>query len=115
MPPRKTTDFGVLFEALVEDLRIQVAASVDRTLGDLGKRLARLERRLDQLDPANALGDEAGAKRVCALCDRGPVARGLCSAHYQQWRYRERKSSNVVDMKTAMILAKKRGEVSADN
>ena len=32
MPPRKTTDFGALFESLIEDLRIQVAASVD--LGD---------------------------------------------------------------------------------
>ena len=26
------------------------------------------------------------------MCERGAVARGLCSAHYQQWRYRERKT-----------------------
>ena len=38
MPPRKTTDFGELFESLIEDLRIQVAASVDRTLSDFAKR-----------------------------------------------------------------------------
>lgn len=94
MPPRKTTDFGALFEALIEDLRIQVAAAVDRTLSDFGKRLSRLERRLDQLDPGTALaaGQEL-SRRVCALCERRAVARGLCSAHYQQWRYRERKTS----------------------
>jgi len=92
MPPRKTTDFGALFESLIEDLRIQVAASVDRTLSDFGKRLARIERRLDQLDPANATAQSSSARRVCALCDRSAVARGLCSAHYQQWRYRERKT-----------------------
>ncbi len=92
MPPRKTTDFGALFESLIEDLRIQVAASVDRTLSDFGKRLSRMERRLDQLDPANASSDTTSTRRICALCDRTAVARGLCSAHYQQWRYRERKT-----------------------
>ncbi len=93
MPPRKTTDFGALFESLIEDLRIQVAASVERTLGDFARRLARLERRLDQLDPENAPAEQSAASsRICALCERASVARGLCSAHYQQWRYRERKT-----------------------
>lgn len=93
MPPRKTTDFGALFEALVEDLKIQVAASVDRNLGDLAKRLARLERRLDQFDTnAASHSEQHASRRPCALCDRRSVARGLCSAHYQQWRYRERKA-----------------------
>ena len=92
MPPRKTTDFGALFESLIEDLRIQVAASVDRTLSDFNKRLARIERRLDQIDPSNATTEATGVRRICALCDRASVARGLCSAHYQQWRYRERKT-----------------------
>jgi hypothetical protein len=92
MPPRKTTDFGALFESLIEDLRIQVAASVDRTLSDFSKRLARIERRLDQIDPANATSETNQARRICSLCERPAVARGLCSAHYQQWRYRERKS-----------------------
>ena len=95
MPPRKTTDFGALFESLIEDLRIQVAASVDRTLSDFSKRLSRIERRLDQLDPQNAGTDGVAARRICALCERGAVARGLCSAHYQQWRYRERKTRLV--------------------
>ena len=94
MPPRKTTDFGALFESLIEDLRIQVAASVDRTLSDFSKRLARIERRLDQLDPANASNEQqtSAPRRICSLCEKPAVARGLCSAHYQQWRYRERKS-----------------------
>jgi hypothetical protein len=91
MPPRKSTDFGALFEALIEDLRIQVAASVDRTLSDFNKRIARIERRLDQLDPASAPEDVVTQRRICSLCDSVAVARGLCSAHYQQWRYRERK------------------------
>lgn len=95
MPPRKTTDFGALFEALIEDLRIQVAASVDRTLSDFAKRLARLERRLDQMDTGSAAPEQAVNRRVCALCDRRAVARGLCSAHYQQWRYRERKTRHA--------------------
>ena len=92
MPPRKTTDFGTLFESLIEDLKIQVAASVDRTLSDFGKRLTRIERRLDQLDPENADSEASASRRTCALCEREAVARGLCSAHYQQWRYRERKA-----------------------
>ena len=91
MPPRKSTDFGALFESLIEDLRIQVAASVDRTLSDFNKRIARIERRLDQLDPSSAQEEQPVQRRSCSLCERPSVARGLCSAHYQQWRYRERK------------------------
>jgi hypothetical protein len=91
MQPRKTTDFGALFDMLTEDLRMQVAASVERTLGEFNRRLARIERRLDQLDPSNAVEAPAPA-RICSVCERAAMARGLCSAHYQQWRYRERKS-----------------------
>ena len=65
MPPRNTTDFGALFESLIEDLRIQVAASVERTLSEFNKRLSRIERRLDQVDPHNATVDAQTASRVC--------------------------------------------------
>src|SRR5688572_14015135 len=92
MPPRRTTDFGAVFEALVEDLRIQVAASVDNTLSEIEKRIGRIERRLDALDPQNARAETAASKRACVVCGRASVARGLCSAHYQQWRYRSRKT-----------------------
>ena len=122
MPPRKTTDFGVLFESLIEDLRIQVAASVDRTLSDFNKRLSRIERRLDQLDPGNAITDGNAARRICSLCDRAAVARGLCSAHYQQWRYRERKtrltrkrSPNLSVVPNTLLLSTKPPELPADN
>lgn len=122
MPPRKTTDFGALFESLIEDLRIQVAASVDRTLSDFGKRLARMERRLDQLDPGNATVDGNAARRICSLCDRAAVARGLCSAHYQQWRYRERKtrlthkhSPNLSVVPNTLILTPNPTELPTDN
>jgi hypothetical protein len=123
MPPRKTTDFGALFESLIEDLRIQVAASVDRTLSDFGKRLARIERRLDQLDPANANADASASRRICSLCDKVAVARGLCSAHYQQWRYRERKTPRPtrrsthaqVPVQNPIVLTTKPQELSANN
>ena len=90
MPPRQTADFGALVEALVEDMRIQVATSVDKTLGDFARRISRLERRVEQFseNPTRAF---QGNKRRCTLCENRAVARGLCSAHYQQWRYRERK------------------------
>lgn len=93
MPPRKTTDFGALFESLIEDLKIQVAASVDERLSDFEKRLTRIERRLDGLDPSNATEKRRTERRSCLLCERPAVARGLCSAHYQQWRYRQRKAT----------------------
>ncbi len=94
MPPRKTTDFGALFESLIEDLRIQVAASFDQSLSEIEKRIARIEKRLEQLDPSQtpAATDEAHPRRVCSVCGKTSVARGLCSAHYQQWRYRVRKA-----------------------
>ena len=119
MPPRKTTDFGALFESLIEDLRIQVAASVERTLSDFNKRLARIERRLDQVDPHNATADVTKNSRVCSLCDRNAVARGLCSAHYQQWRYRERKTRltrrSGIEMPPTVVLPAKSTELSVNN
>lgn len=131
MPPRKTTDFGALFESLIDDLRIQVAASVDRTLSDFGKRLARVEKRLDALDPESSREEPIINRRICSLCERQAVARGLCSAHYQQWRYRERKTrlaervqnssenrgqdyNSVGSMETTLFLANQRPE-SIDN
>jgi len=92
MPPRRTTNFGELFEALVEDLRVRVAASVEQRLGEFDKRLSRLEKRVDQLSPETSQPAVVAQRKTCTLCERPAVARGLCSAHYQQWRYRERKS-----------------------
>ncbi|MEO1481875.1 MAG: hypothetical protein AAFU77_07195 [Myxococcota bacterium] len=93
MPPRKTTDFGALFDSLVEDLRIQIAASVDQSMSEMQKRIARLEKRLEQLDPSHVpASEESTQKRPCSVCGKPSVARGLCSAHYQQWRYRVRKA-----------------------
>jgi hypothetical protein len=117
MPPRKTTDFGALFEALVEDMRLQVAASVDHTLSEIEKRIARVERRLDALDPQNARAETAATKRSCVVCGRASVARGLCSAHYQQWRYRSRKSRILGNAPPpeAGLLNIGLNEVSTDN
>jgi hypothetical protein len=125
MPPRKTTDFGALFAALIEDLRIQVAASIDRGLGDITKRLARLERRLEALDQASVSPVPIAHRRLCALCSRRQVARGLCSAHYQQLRYREKKdrpkqrlhkAAAAVEVDSNTLLLTPRGhDVSRDN
>ncbi|MEZ4272444.1 MAG: hypothetical protein R3C68_13755 [Myxococcota bacterium] len=113
MPPRRTTDFGALFESLVDDLRIQIAASVDRTLSDFGKRLARIERRLDQLDPENTSHEANAHKRACTLCEKTSVARGMCSAHYQQWRYRERKGKSVRRYSEPAMVAAVREKVDS--
>ncbi|MBI5508524.1 MAG: hypothetical protein HY903_07210 [Deltaproteobacteria bacterium] len=121
MPPRKSTDFGALFDSLMEDLRIQIAASVDRTLSDFNKRLSRIERRLDQVDPQNADAATDKNGRVCSLCERTAVARGLCSAHYQQWRYRERKTRlsrrHNLDLGATVVLppSSKSTELSVNN
>ena len=127
MPPRKTTDFGALFESLIEDLKIQVAASVDERLSDFEKRLTRIERRLDGLDPNNATEKRRVERRSCLLCERPAVARGLCSAHYQQWRYRQRKAritgesfesaSNIAPeaLDSTMILPSNHDEIAKNN
>ncbi len=104
MPPRQTADFGALVEALVEDMRIQVATSVDRTLSDFSRRISRLERRVEQFSDSPMRG-AAEYKRRCTLCDNRAVARGLCSAHYQQWRYRERKVHRLKSIKGKERLA----------
>ena len=111
MSPRRTTDVGALFELLVEDLRMELAASVEKNLSDFSRRLARIERRLDQVDPLNAASAEAtAASRICSLCDRPAVARGMCSAHYQQWRYRERKNQLVRAGETTTSQAAERAD-----
>ncbi len=117
MPPRPTTDLAALFESLVADLRIQVSASVDRTLADFSRRLARIEKRLDQLDPENAAREPTAPARICSLCERPAMARGLCSAHYQQWRYRERKNKHAQQPKTevATTLVLPKGDLADDN
>ena len=91
MPPRSTTDLTQLFEMLVEDLRIHLIASVDKNLTALQRRVSVLEKRLQALDPQRTQA-ATETLRCCSVCERQAMARGLCSAHYQQWRYRGRKS-----------------------
>ena len=115
MPPRKTTNYGALFESLVDDLRIEIAASLDQSLAELEKRLTRIERRLDQLAPESSGPKPAQMRRACAVCGRAAVARGLCSAHYQQWRYRSRKAEKRAPVEEPALLAPLMKEMSADN
>jgi hypothetical protein len=118
MPTRSAPEFATLFESLIDGLRIEIAASVDRALNDFSRRLARIERRLDQLDAQKANGEAASAPaaRICSLCERPAVARGFCSAHYQQWRYRERKSKHSgtnEQVESTMLVPS--GDVADDN
>ena len=116
---------NALFEWLVDDLKVQIAASVDSKLSEINRHLTRLERRLDQLDPDGAKQEPAVAgKRVCSLCERQAVARGLCSAHYQQWRYRERRTKKPaaaadgqsrVTVPSTMLVSRTSPETSDDN
>ena len=90
---RKTTDIGSIFESPIDDLKLQVTTSVDSNLSELAKRISKIERRLDELSPeGESLSQETSSGfKCCSLCEREALARGLCSAHYHQWRYRQRK------------------------
>ncbi|MBN1962801.1 MAG: hypothetical protein JW841_17860 [Deltaproteobacteria bacterium] len=107
MTPRPPSNFASLFETIIEDIRIHLAASVDKSLTDFSRRLTRLERRFAQLDVSKPLTNTpiANTTRTCSLCERSSMARGLCSAHYQQWRYRQRKSKNI--QKESLATAKR--------
>ncbi|MBC7793644.1 MAG: hypothetical protein H7Z43_08035 [Clostridia bacterium] len=115
MPPRKTTNYGTLFESLVDDLRIEIAASLDQSLVELEKRLTRIERRLDTIAPESSGPKLPQTRRACAVCGRSAVARGLCSAHYQQWRYRSRKAARRQPAEEPALLVATINEISTNN
>jgi hypothetical protein len=114
MAPRPTSDLATLFASLVDELRVELAASVERSLTDFSRRLTRLEKRLDELDSPHATAAAATPSRVCTLCEKPVMARGLCSAHYQQWRYRERKQ-RLTSARSAGLRLPGKADLSGDN
>ena len=91
------SELGKLVETIVAQAGGQASEALRETIADLRQRLAGIERRLAILEniERSAADDDAlarSAERICDVCDRRAIARGLCSAHYQQWRYRQKKA-----------------------
>ena len=111
MAPRNTANTSALIQALLDDLQLQSSTQMEERFALLEKRIENLEKLLVpemQLQPS---------PKVCCLCDNHVLARGLCSKHYQQWRYRQRqqvqsnKSKSTKNRETIYL----RQSNSADN
>ena len=92
-----STDVGKLLDTIVEAAGERATGTLREPLAELRQRLALIERRLAILENVERSGREddplaRSAQKICEQCDRKAVARGLCSAHYQQWRYRQKKT-----------------------
>jgi hypothetical protein len=98
-------DFSKLLEAIVAASANRAGDNLRDALAEIRQRLSGIERRLailENVERASADADSLArsAEKICQSCDRRAVARGLCSAHYQQWRYRQKKAklrSSLVD------------------
>jgi hypothetical protein len=92
-----STDVGKLLDTIVAAAGERACESLREPMAELRQRLAQIERRLAILENVERSGREddplaRSAQKICEQCDRKAVARGLCSAHYQQWRYRQKKA-----------------------
>lgn len=91
------SELGKLVDAMVLQAGSAASDSLRETIAELRQRLSGIERRLAILEniERSTTEDDAlarSAERICDVCDRRAIARGLCSAHYQQWRYRQKKA-----------------------
>jgi len=98
--PRKSRLVPSLATFAEELVRV-LTTHVDRTVADarrsLEGELHRLRRDLSRLLASDAAGAHGAARRStrsCSVagCQRPHVARAFCKNHYQQARYRERRS-----------------------
>lgn len=92
------SDLARLFDAIVAGAGSRASENLREPVAELRQRLSNIERRLAILENIERDGHDAdplaaSAEKICQSCDRRAVARGLCSAHYQQWRYRQKKAS----------------------
>ncbi len=91
-------DFSQLIEAVVDVAGQQAGESLREPIAELRQRLSAIERRLAILENIERNGAQEfdplarSAEHICQYCDRRAIARSLCSAHYQQWRYRQKKA-----------------------
>lgn len=92
-----SADIGKLLDSVVQAAGSRAVDTLREPLAEIRQRLALVERRLAILENVERVGREEdplarSASKICEQCDRRAVARGLCSAHYQQWRYRQKKA-----------------------
>ncbi|MFH1809626.1 MAG: hypothetical protein ABIJ09_12845 [Pseudomonadota bacterium] len=91
MPRRKKLDISSVMEAFLAEIDARVGRALADAVRDLHQRIDRLERNL------SGRGSKESAVhsfRVCRKpgCNSRVIAHGLCSRHYQQWRYHRRKA-----------------------
>lgn len=94
MPRRKKLDIAPVMEAFLAEIDFRISRSMTEAVRDIERRIDRLEKRL-----AGRAGRAASPRRskVCrkASCNGRVVAHGLCSRHYQQWRYHKKKTEEL--------------------
>jgi hypothetical protein len=86
-----------LLDSIVSAAGGRACETLREPLAEIRQRLAAIERRLAIIENVERTGRAEdplarSASKICEQCDRRAVARGLCSAHYQQWRYRQKKA-----------------------
>lgn len=91
------SELSKLVDAVILQAGATASESLRETIAELRQRLSGIERRLAILENIERTGTDDDAlmrseERICDVCDRRAIARGLCSAHYQQWRYRQKKA-----------------------
>jgi len=90
-------EISKLVEAIVVAAGERASDQLRDSIAELRQRLSGIERRLAILENVERSSHDTdplarSAEKICQQCDRRAVARGLCSAHYQQWRYRQKKA-----------------------
>src|SRR4051812_44199246 len=105
-----STDVGKLLDTIVHAAGERACETLREPLAEIRQRLAQIERRLAILENVERSGREddplaRSAQKICEQCDRKAVARGLCSAHYQQWRYRQKKAKvrGILSVRTPIV------------
>ena len=92
-----STEMSKLLDSIVSAAGERSCETLREPMAEIRQRLLSIERRLAILENVERSGREddplaASAEKICEQCDRRAVARSLCSAHYQQWRYRQKKA-----------------------
>lgn len=91
MPRRKKTDLNALADSFILQIEARFSQLLKQELGEVQMRLDRIEHALASRDSR----DKAErAYKICSKsgCPSRVVAHGLCSRHYQQWRYYKKKA-----------------------
>jgi len=117
-----SSDLNKLIDTIVTASGAKACDTLREPLAEIRQRLSTIERRLAILENVERTAQEEdplarSAAKICEQCDRRAVARGLCSAHYQQWRYRSKKAK-VRDVRTIVpgaVIGSVLGKVPSAN